>query len=277
MPNKNKSPKSKEKIPMHFHARFGIKLEMKEAKKRFMNRIDNYIFDNFFCTVLDEHTRGEVLWQSANALGEPYSDLDNISDYVGRDFYKYIQTVEVIYNVMKYLNMKEKLNNLINLILEQSEMDLGIKWENGQFIRKGARLLDQELVNEPLRWLEKPEYENVYNPFAKGLSHFIKAEKDLKLLHDVITDMYEALEGLSKIITGKHDKDLSANAELFISKIKVSQNYKKILKEYISYANEFRHAPKKEQKRPKLSINEVESFVYLTGLFIRLAIEGTEK
>ncbi|GAH41248.1 unnamed protein product [marine sediment metagenome] len=275
--NKNKSAKSKKEIPLHFHARFGIGLDIKEAKKRFMNRIDNYIFNDFFYNVLEGLTRrAVVLWQVANAFGISYDEHKSIRSYVGRDFYKYIQAVEVTYNALKNLRQKERLNNLINLILEQSEIDLGINWENSQFIRKGARLLDQELVNEPLRWLAKPEYENVYNPFAKGLSHFIKAEKDLKLLHDVITDMYEALEGLSKIITGKHDKDLSANAELFISKIKVSQNYKKILKEYISYANEFRHAPKKEQKRPKLSINEVESFVYLTGLFIRLAIEGWE-
>lgn len=87
--------------------------------------------------------------------------------------------------------------------------------------------------------------------------------------------MHEALEALSKIVTGKQNKDLSANAELFIKKIKATDPYKKILKEYIDYANKFRHAPGKGKSKPLPSESEVESFIYLTGLFIRLAITST--
>lgn len=281
MPNKTekgKKGKSRKAIPAKFHERFDIELDIDEVKKRFMNRIDNYIFQNFFYGKLDDFTRKNVvLWQVADALGESYGNGYAIHVYVGTNFHKYLQAIEVTYNALEEKKQKETLHYLINLVLEKSEVDLGIKWQNGQFIRSGAKLLDEKLVNENLRWLENPEYESIYIPFAKGLSHFLKAEKNPKLLYDVITDMYEALEGLSKIVTGKYDKDLSANAELFISKIKVSPNYKKILKEYISYANDFRHALKKGQKRPKLSMNEVESFVYLTGLFIRLGIEAIEK
>jgi sulfur transfer protein SufE len=85
--------------------------------------------------------------------------------------------------------------------------------------------------------------------------------------------MYEALEALAKVVTGR-DKDLSANRELFLSKVKASEGYKGILKEYIEYANNFRHAPKQGQEKPNVSVNECESFVYLTGLFIRLAIRA---
>ena len=167
------------------------------------------------------------------------------------------------------------LSILVNLVLKESETDLGITWQDGKFMPTGARLLDQELVNEPLRWLSNPKYKNVYHPFAKGLSHFLEAEKRPELLSDVITDMYESLEALAKIVTGRSRKDLSANAEPFIKEVKASEHYKRILKEYISYANEFRHALEKERERPKLSITEVESFIYLTGLFIRLAIGKT--
>jgi len=281
MPNKTKKGKrgkSKKTIPAPFHERFEIEFEIDEAKRRFMNRISNQIFDGFFENEFDEETiKGTILWKVSNVLGESFYWGKHFYSYVGKDFHKHLQAIEVSYNALEDDALKRELESLINFVLAESEVDLGVKWENRQFIRSGAKLLDEKLVNEPLRWLAKPEYENVYNPFAKGLSHFLKAEKDPKLLHDVITDMYEALEGLSKIVTGKHDKDLSANAELFIKIIKVSQGYKRILKEYISYANNFRHALKKGQKRPKLSINEVESFVYLTGLFIRLAIEGIEK
>ena len=86
--------------------------------------------------------------------------------------------------------------------------------------------------------------------------------------------MYEALEALGKIVTNR-DKDLSANAELFLKKLDVSEAYKKLLKEYISYANNFRHAADISAPKTNLSIAEVESFTYLTRVFIRLAIQAS--
>jgi hypothetical protein len=162
-----------------------------------------------------------------------------------------------------------------SLIVDQKlheRFEIEVDRKEGRFLRKGATLLDEKLVNEQLRWLSDKKYESVLNAFSKGLEHFLHAEKRLELLSDVITDMYEALEALSKIVTGR-DKDLSANAELLIKKLRVSKSYKNILKDYISYANGFRHAQKEGRERPRISIREVESFIYLTGLFIRLATQ----
>ena len=92
-----------------------------------------------------------------------------------------------------------------------------------------------------------------------------------ELLADTITDMYEALEALAKIVVG-NDKDLSGNQEQLISKLGVSNEYKPILKGYISLANEFRHAAEKGQAKNLPSSKEVESFIYLTGTFLRLAL-----
>ena len=85
----------------------------------------------------------------------------------------------------------------------------------------------------------------------------------------------EALEALAKIVTSRPDKDLSANRELFLSKVNASDEYKQLLKGYIDYANRFRHAAREGQRRPELSPKEVESFVYLTGVFIRLAMPSS--
>jgi hypothetical protein len=110
-------------------------------------------------------------------------------------------------------------------------------------------------------------------PYSKGLEHFLHSNKRPELLSDVITDMYESLEALAKIVTGRDTKDLSANAQLFLKEIKTSEPYKNILKEYIAYANSFRHAAPKSAPKPTLSVKEVESFIYLTGIFIRLVIQ----
>jgi hypothetical protein len=64
---------------------------------------------------------------------------------------------------------------------------------------------------------------------------------------------------------------LSSNAELFLSKLGVSEEYKKLLRGYIDYANRFRHAPSKTKPRPGIQYKEAESFIYMTGMFLRLA------
>jgi len=256
-----------------FHERFEILIGDKEAKKRFVNRVKNRIFDEFFENEVSEDTRDLiVLWQVANALGEEYEDLYKFDHYVRYDFHRCLQVLEAAYHALEDEKQKKELGKLIELVLQESEIDLGIAWKDGTFIKTGAALLDNGLVNEPLRWLSTPKYKNVYTPFQKGLSHFLEAEKHPERLADTVTDLYEALEALAKIVTKKPGKDLSANAELFIKEIHAGAHFKRMLKDYIAYANEFRHAVEDGKERTIPSASEVEAFIYLTGLFIRLAI-----
>ena len=111
-------------------------------------------------------------------------------------------------------------------------------------------------------------------PFQKGLRHFLEGTKEPERLADSVTDMYEASEALAKIVTNKPTKDLSTLREELISKLKLPGFYKKMLKEYIDYGCEFRHAVEKGKPRSWPTPHEAEAFVYLTGVFIRLAVEA---
>jgi hypothetical protein len=193
-----------------------------------------------------------------------------LSDHIGDDFYRNLLALETFYLSIDPYDRSE-LDNLIKQLISESEVELGVRWGNGRFIKSGAKLLDDKLVNDNLNWLREKRYVSVLAPYEKGLEHFLHSDKRPELLSDVITDMYEALEALSNIITGK--KELSGKRELFISKVKASDEYKIILKEYIDYANKFRHAAEEGKKKPLISQQEVESFIYLTGIFIRLAIQ----
>jgi hypothetical protein len=157
-----------------------------------------------------------------------------------------------------------------------SEVDLGISWQWPNFVPTGARLLDERLIHDPLHWLDEPKYRAVYDPFKNGLSHFRESHWKPHLLNNAITEMYEVVEALAKIVTGRPNKEPSGNAELFISKIKASDHHKKLLKDYIAYAGDFRHAEDPPGARPVPSRDEVESFMYLTGVFIRLAVQRSE-
>jgi hypothetical protein len=85
--------------------------------------------------------------------------------------------------------------------------------------------------------------------------------------------MYEALEAMAKIVTGK-SKDLSALREEFVSKLKLTDSHRRMLKEYIDYGCDFRHALEAGQPRTWPLEHEAENFVYMTGVFIRLAIQA---
>ena len=260
-----------------FHKRFEIVVPIEEARRRFINRVYNMIFDYFFNDIRDKY----YLYDLPNniedllsrlisyRLGEDYMDMSEIVEYIGADFFKCLHALEAFYQGLNP-KIQEEMESMIQTILDDAEIDLGVRWQVGKFVPAGAQLLDDRLVNDPLRWLRIEGYQSVLTAYEEGLNHFLEANNRPQLLSDVVTDMHEALEALSQILTGRGTKDLSANAELFLKQIRASEQYKLILKEYIAYANRFRHAATNPQNRPALSKREVESFIYLTGVFIRL-------
>jgi hypothetical protein len=260
-----------------FHERFEIEVGVQEARRRFAARVANLIFERFLTTHFkDQWTRYQTEKYIASVLGDRHSGhyLEALAGTA--DFHRHLHAVEALYDYLvrdaHYGNLeRDALNGVVKEILEMSEVDIGVRWQAGRFIPEGARLLDDKLVNEPLRWLKSAGYENVLGPFQKGLQHLLQSQKTPALLSDVVTDMYEALEALAKVLTGR-DADLSANQELLIKKVKASDGYKRLLKAYIEYANDYRHAAEQGTIRPTPSPAEAENFVYLTGTFIRLAM-----
>ena len=125
-------------------------------------------------------------------------------------------------------------NEAAKQLLDECEVDLSIRWQDGQFHPSGSPLLDEELVDNVLGLLNHPAYKGVLNPFVKGLDHFHHSRRNSALLSDVVTDMHESLEALAKIVN-KNDKDLSANQESFVSNVKLSNPYKRMLKEYMTH------------------------------------------
>ena len=258
-------------MPQKFHQRFNIEVSLMAARRSFVNRINNFIFANLLKDMyknrgLNPASRLEEYLCSK--LGERWNGWGCLQQVLLDDYHLHLRAIEVLF---KNPETKDLTNTTIKKILLDSEIDIGIRWDNGYFLPSGAPLLDEKLVNDALGLLTSKGYDGVLTPFRKGLDHFLHSVKNPDRLADVTTDMYEALEALAKIITGK-DKDLSANTELLISKLGVSEEYKPILKAYIAYANEFRHAAEKGQKKDIPPRQEVESFIYLTGLFLRLAM-----
>jgi len=187
-----------------FHERFDIEVGLEEAKRRFVNRAFNSIFEDFLFERV--HSREDLYRIQRNIvtkLGKRYEYNQPLCEYVGKDFYTVLRALEALWDgIPIYLrHTKENLESRIVWLLHESEVDLGIHWENGYFVRTGAELLDQKLVNDVLRWLRDKSYQDILTPYEKGLRHFLEADKRPEMLADVITDTYEALEALAKIVT----------------------------------------------------------------------------
>ncbi len=273
--------KTEKKVPP-FHQRFNISVPQGDVQKRFINRAISFIHGVIpELEVLREerHKQNFVrlgLINVAAKLGVSYKWNTLFSGYAGTDYYSCLLALEALYqtyyNEHGFREYAHMVNNVIKSAISLSENDMGIEWRDGAFWPSGAKLLDETLINENLKWLEDKGYKDVLIPFEKGLRHFLEATQKPERLGDTVTDVYEAVEALARIVTG-NNKELSGNAELFINKLKLSDYYKKMLKDYIDFACDYRHAVKLGEKRKPLLRNEVEAFIYTSGLFIRLAIQ----
>jgi hypothetical protein len=265
-----------------FYQRFGLETTLLEAKTRFMSRVDASIFRYYQLRPSDVGRSllgvDFVQWFSEES-GENLTGYINIDPYgsvvsshltfgtiVTDVFEKHLLIIEAIF---KYLRLKNRLFDLEYLtakvpeILDKSEINLGIFWKDGKFYPSGTKLLDKKLVEDVLDWLSKfPDEKKDFENALKALM----AKRD----NDAISDCYNCVEGtVRKILNSK--KTLDGNREDLLIKLNISQEWKSLLNNFITYANEYkRHA---SEKRHKTNPNEVEAFVYLTGLIIRLCIK----
>lgn len=196
-----------------FCDRFDIHFGADEARRRFINRAKNQLFSASFA--VNDHLREQKWWYArcvASELGEEYVGIDDFSFYFKKDFFRCLQCIETIYERMcedTQIDDKATVSVFemgIRILLDMSEIDLGVRWHDGKFLPSGAKELDHTLVNEPLRWLRSKRYESVLAPFEKALDHYMHSVKKPELLADVVTDAYEALEAMAKIVTGREDQ-----------------------------------------------------------------------
>ena len=271
-----------------FHKRFNVEVEVDEARRRFVERIRTLtwsLLNQLYLT--DRHDMNSLLqainfhlWERHHPVTRPSEVMQQWDAFVGDDFTKSLRMTEGVrasFVVERYApEAVAKLIKSVTAAVESSELDLEISWDGKIFTRKGAMLLDEKLVNEPLEWLRDPKYQNVLIPFEKGLKHWMEAHKNPQHCGDVITDVYEALEAMAKLVSGR-DADLSANREKFGAVIGLPEAYKKMLKEYIEFGCEYRHSPETTKPRTYPSERDTEAFIYLTGVFLRLALQQSKQ
>ena len=278
MPEENHSQVNGEQTTsrLPFWQRFNIEVDLDTAKQRFITRMQNQM-DSYIMGIgyRDVRIYETVKMAIANALGVEYRQGLDFSGYIRNDFARCLYATEAVSKALEDPECKVEITAMVLNALSLSETAIGIMWREREeeFIRSGARLLDDQLVNDNLDWLSDPRYRDVLNPFKKGLKELLEASSSPEKLTNVIRDMYEAIEKMARIALN-NDRNLKANADSLVHHLRLSQYYARMLKEYADYAHHFRHAVESGTLRVPPNPKEVEAFVYTTGIFIRLTIES---
>lgn len=253
-----------------FANRFGLQVDLVEAKRRFVNRAQNAVFQSI--TSHSDPTRKSAI---VSALGEVDYDHKSLSKYIDGLFERTLLALEVAVRDFPNSQAKREWVQRIQDMLDTSEVDLQITWRDGRFFPKGAEELDEPLIRQPLTWLGNAKLEAAAEPFRRGLRSMLRAHNDADARLAAVRDFYEALEALARLVCDNSAR-LGQNAERFLQKLKVTDDFRQMLKAYINYGCWARHAVENDEPRPDVSYAEAESYMYITGLFIRLWHHSTD-
>jgi hypothetical protein len=128
-----------------FHERFTLKVELAEAKLRFVNRALNEVFE-----VNRSFDFGLILRKAvATEMGVHFFQ-QSFGQFIESDFLKALRAIETINRVAygepnPFVDEKWKLKALIKKavpeLLDSAEVDLNVRWDGNRFWPAGAALL----------------------------------------------------------------------------------------------------------------------------------------
>jgi len=266
-----------------FNKVFGIQESLAAEQTMFVQRINQTAFKriedlSYPTNYYESIFKTTCYWLGINA--EDRISRANSANYADRtivpslrsltqdDFTQTLGVIALLHKVLKEdVDEQKMLSKWVKTALSNVATDLGIGWKAGMFYPAGAKELDLKLVEEPLEWLNN--FPDERKDYFKALTGYTKNPID-----EVIGNCYLAIEGIvRKIMDNK--KTLDNNREGLIKVIGLSQEWKTLLSNFIQYANEFkRHA---SGKRHSVNPIEVEGFLYMTGLLIRMIVKAMDR
>lgn len=238
-------------ILKRFNEIFGLGDGVEEERKRFVQRVNQFIFHDID-TLKSDRFNYRLLFQLVcfelgvnahdfqqrtiyNRLGDSYRPAA-IRTLTSDDFAKTLLVLCILYPYIKCgsddKEAQKWLSDTIKLALSRCACDIGVRWKAGLFYPAGAEELDKPLVEETLTWLN--DYPEERKDYRSALECYFGKE----CLSDVIKNCYLAVEGTARKVLGNR-KTLDNNKDELLKKIDLSDGWKSILAIYIKYAHDY--------------------------------------
>ncbi|NLR62600.1 hypothetical protein HGH93_31200 [Chitinophaga polysaccharea] len=192
----------------------------------------------------------------------------NLQTLAKEDFYEAMKVTCALYNYFKRVGDSMsfyELDQAIPHIIGLSTTDIGVRWVDGFFYPNNIPEIDHAAVDETLSWLSdfpaaKKDMQNAFTNFSAG-----KTEQVPPLCFTALENIIQKKTGLNKPL-----HDCALHKALF-QKINVSDNWRQFLVKFVDYANDYgRHG--KNPDRHSVDRDEVESFLYLSCIMLRMII-----
>lgn len=261
-----------------FNKVFGIKEDLRSEQSRFVQRINQTAFiriqklqhpvayGNVFrrvCYYLGTNAEDLISAANSNNYFVTRLAIPSLRSLTMDDFTETLKLLGFLHEALDAApNEQKALVGWIEAALSHCTVDLGVAWKDGMFYPSGARELDKGLIEEPWEWLA--DFPSERADLLKALTAYREGRLD-----EVIINCYLAVEGTTRVVLG-NKRTLDNNREELVKRVGLSQEWKSLLSNFINYANEFkRHA---SHQRHKISPVEVEGFLYLSGLILRMVI-----
>jgi len=263
--------------------RFNIDVDLTSAQKIFINKINNYLF--YYTEFADEKIFTLAL---CNNLGIKYLPGSVIKTYLpseNSDFQKYLLYLQVIIDMSFYESIRKNddeytfLISTINSTIEESPMDLGIKLKkhkskSAQIQISGSKLLDEKLVDDVLSILSDPKSKPIKIAFEKGLKEFLESSSKPEKIKNVVRDMQLACDETCKLLLGNKDQGFK---HLFLKDNGEKLGLNKHQMQIFWNLNDYIDKNAKHKSDAKISREDAEFVIYLTGMFIRLMFTKNNK
>jgi hypothetical protein len=152
------------------------------------------------------------------------------------------------------------------------EMNVEITQVNGEVILypKGAKLLDDAVINQNLIWLES--HPNVLSAFERALIHYMEGDK--RKYRNLLDDLRFALEQLLKDVL-KNDKSLEYQKTELLRWLEAQGVHKQTINMYHALLfgpySQFQNDAVKHGE--EFTENDIEFTIYMTGTFMRLLLQ----
>lgn len=275
-----------------FKKRFGKQINEGEIKRDFVNKINHYllkpmnnrigdtyyrensIFD-FICLSLNLEPQ-EVLNEHNNRYRYGSNpSIPSLKDLTNDDFEKTLIIIESLYEYFKQHNVHDSSNWLekIDEVVKQSlnqPVNLGINWSDGKFYPQGAEELEEAVIGDVLNWLSN--YPKVQTIYKNALDHYSQSLRDTVKRKDVISNAFQAVEELTRLILD-NDKSFDNNFKELVKKLNLNPHWEQILNRYKELSKEFgRHPGRSRAFIPEQA--DTEGFLYLSGLLMRLILQN---
>ena len=191
-------------IRKRFNELFDIEDSVEEEKKRFVERVNQFIFHQIDTSDTNNKYDYEGLFNlicfelGINAhdfqrrqIGDEFRGINipaAIRTLTRDDFEKTIQILFFLHSYIKQYgnsdNGRKWLSENIEVILSRCTCDIGVRWKDGLFYPSGAEELDKHLIEESLTWLK--DYPNERKDYKAAIQIYLVGEP----LPDVIKNCY---------------------------------------------------------------------------------------